>query len=257
MQYDDDGKEKDPPGYVDEKNAETFRFDQIKKAEVNGGNWYFNLSDNTSSEGLGHIYITNVPNPHPDEFWIDQDEFKLDWYWSYYQTLFIDLLILDRFEDHIPFKGVKYTFEKIKRKKVRREQEYVLNPPNEFGMITSDPQGWEVIEEEEEEVSFEFTLPDDIDVEKHYFSSNELTTDELVEGGYIFPQDGGVRHDGDPVDGYEALRYEVKQNLYYFDEEKPWMGQYQVFTKEIEITITYDLSEVLDNCSPPAFYNQE
>lgn len=257
MQYDDNGMEKDPPGYVEDKNGESFRFDQTKKAEVNGGNWYFNLWGNSSSVGGGSIRMLNGSNPHPDEFWIeDEDPDKLDWYWAYYNTLYVDLYMIDRWEDHIPFKGVKYIFEKIKRKKVRREQEWQLNPPNQFGLITSDPLGWEIIEEDEEEVSFEFTMPDDIDLSKHGFDSNTLTLQELIEGGYIFPNDGGSRHDGTPIDGYEALRYEVKQNLYEYDPERPWLGKYQVTTKEIEITTTYDLTDIMDNCSPPAFYNQ-
>ena len=258
MQYDEDGIEKDPPGYVDDKDSGGLRFDQINKAEVQGGNWYFNLAGNTSFEGSGLIYMFNGPNPHPDEFWIDdEDEDKLDFYEVLYNTLYVNLQMIDRFEDHISFRDVKYVFEKIKRKKVRQEQIWELQPPNEFGFITSIPQGWEVIEEEEEEVSFEFTLPDDIDLAIHRFDSNLLTTDELLDGGFIFPKDGGSRHDGTPIDGYEAVRAELKEDLYDVDPDRPELGKYQVITKEILITITYDFTDALDNCSPPAFHNQE
>jgi hypothetical protein len=256
MLYDDAGVEKDPPGYMDDKDSGTFRFDQTKKAEVNGGNWYFNLAGNPSGGG-GSIRMVNSANPHPDEFWIDDnDPDKLDWYWVYYNTLYVVLKMIDRFEDHIPFKGVNYVFEKIKRKKVTREREWEIQPPNEFGLITSIAQDWEIIEEDEQEVSFEFTLPDDIDLAMHGFDSNTLTLEKLIEGGYIFPKNGGNRHDGTPVDGYEALRYELKENLYELDPERPELGKYQVSTKEIEITTTYDLTDIMDNCSPPAFYNQ-
>lgn len=258
MQYDEDDNEKEPHGYVDDHKSDGFRFDQINQGEVSGGNWYFNLAGNTSFGGSGYINIGVTNNPHPDEFWIvDTDETKLDWYWVYYNSIQVNLMMIDRWEDHIPFKDVKYVFEKIIFKKVRREQIHELQPPNEFGLITSIPQGWEVIEEVEEEVSFEFTLPDDIDLENHDFDSSRLTTDKLIEGGFIFPKNSGSRHDGDPIDGYEALRYELKQNVYKFDETKPWLGSYQVTTKEIEVTITYDFVDVMDNCSPPAFYNQE
>jgi len=257
MQYDDAGIEKDPAGYVDDNKSEGFRFDQINKAEVQGGNWYFNLWGNTSQVGNGTISMSIGSNPHPDESWMDDDNpDKLDFYDVQYSSIYVNLQMIDRWEDHIPFKGVKYIFEKIKRKKVRREQIWELQPPNEFGFITSEPQGWEVVEEDEQEVSFEFTLPDDIDLQTHSFDSNTLTTDELIEGGFVFPQDGGVRNDGSPVDGYEALRFEVKQNLYDVDPERPELGKYQVTTKDIEVIITYDFTDILDNCSPSAFYNQ-
>jgi hypothetical protein len=242
---------------MDDKDSGGFRFDQTQKAEVNGGNWYFNLSGNTSFVGGGTINITNGANPHPNESWVDDsDPDKLDFYEVQYSTIYVNLMMIDRFEDHIPFKGVNYVFEKIKRKKVTREREWEIQPPNEFGLIDSIAQDWEIIEEDEQEVSFDFTLPADIDLTIHGFDSNTLTLEKLIQGGYIFPKNGGNRNDGTPIDGYEALRYEVKQNLYEYDPERPELGKYQVITKEIEITTTYDLTDIMDNCSPPAFYNQ-
>lgn len=260
------GEAEKPLGFVDYLPGE-HNFDQTNGDGITGGNWYFNLSGNWVFEGSGSLRLDAYQNSlvwHPDEYWTDEIDFdnERDTFMKY-GIVEASLYLTDRWEDHIPQKGVKFKFE-FKKRTIVTEQNYelVAPPPNTYPAYwTSTPGAVNQISEEEEMATFEVPMPDDIDVQKHYFRSIELSEQDRIDKGFIFPGKGGTFHDGTEKFGYDHEKDEREFRRFYFDDPPVPGMYYRVLTKITTTTIRYEVDPGLDvvdvSCTPAAFYNRE
>jgi hypothetical protein len=256
--YKPNGKPDEPIGYVD---IEIARFDQTNEGIVNGGNCYFNLFGNSTFDQNGTINLVATDNPfvnHAPETWVDEINFDQQvTHEKIYGHIYVNLTISDRWEDHIPFRGVifKYKIKKVTRK---TEQYFtIIDPPYDGVPYTSIPGDIDEKSKEEEDFNFDVNMPEDIDLALHSFSTSNFTQEQNIDKGYVLPK-GGTFQDGTPKWGYDAIHYEQEENRYYLDQP-PIAGQfYTVITKRIVTYITYVLdpwTAVEETCTPPAFYN--
>ena len=252
-EYDTNGVAKQPLGYV--TRAE-HNFDQ----EQGGGNWYFVLPGTRIFEGNGRVICGSASAYHAPEFWRDEiSTFNARLNYAEYGMVLINLTLGDRFEDHIPFKGVTFTW-KIKKETVVTEQEFDLVPPSQPYQFWSSTPG-QIVETErsEEEVTVTFQLPDDFEQGKHSFDSNtDLTDQQRIDRGFVFPK-GGTFQDGSPKHGFDSRKEVTELNLYPYPPPDESLT-YDVITKITVTTITYKtpgLNYDEDNketCTPAPFY---
>lgn len=255
-EYEANGTPKQPLGYV--TRAE-YNFDQ----EEGGGNWYYNLPGTGVFEGNGRVICRSQSSFHAPEYWRDEvDDDNAKYTQIDYGMVLITLTLSRRFEDHIPFKGITFTWMKVKKEKVVTEQEFDLVPPRPN---TSD--GWsstpgQIVETErsEEEVTITFQLPDDYEQGKHDFDSNrDLTQDKLVSRGFVYPGAGGSFHDGSEKYGYDERKEVTDVKLYPLPPPDETL-KYEVIKKKTVTTITYktqffnDVDEVDETCAPAPFF---
>jgi hypothetical protein len=263
--YDEDGNPEEPIGYV---SREDHNFDQ----EDGGGNYYFNLFGDWTFDGNGRVIVDNSGSFHAPEYWTEEpdDENDKDFYVSY-GMVFINLYLTDRWEDHIPFKGVSFTWNVVKET-IKTEQEFTLVPPQDeypFGIWywTSTPGSVVETERTEESEEIGFTLPDDFEAGKHdFYTFRDLSEQQMLERGHIYPGKDGTFHDGTDKYGFDSEKIETDLVL----KENPSApdpsdrdSKYRVVKK---ITITYiryktsfinGEDDPEETCSPPAFYNQQ
>ena len=254
-------------GLVDANQAEPYtyyapnNFQQNVAGDVDGGNCYYNDIGDWGFEGNGILFIAQLTNPliyHPGEIWTDEvDFYNQRTTIMSYGVIEVTLMLNDRFEDHIPFKDVAFEFRFTKN--TRKTEQIWTDSTDLSGNETTIP-GVEIeIENSDEEVSFTFTMPDDINLGRHRFDSFiDLDEEERVDKGYIYPEKGagGNFHDGDAKYGFDAVKHEQEEKRVYLDDP-PKPGEFYALIKKITRTfITYDLTGVEETCTPATFYNQ-
>ena len=262
-QYDKDGKPEEPKGYA---SREAYNFDQ----EEGGGNWYFNLYGTWTFEGNGRVIVEDQGSFHGDEFWTDEvDENNEKDTYVNYGMVFISLYLTDRWEDHNPFKDVKFTW-KITKETIKTEQEFEQVPPPDeypFGIWywTSNPGSIVETERNEEEETVEFTLPEDFEEGRHdFYLFRDLSDQQMIDRGHVYPGKGGTFHDGSEKYGYDKEEVITDYALYENPGDPgPPPGKYRVVKK---ITTTYvryktDFNNGVDDpqetCTPGSFFNKE
>ncbi|CAB4147703.1 hypothetical protein UFOVP510_44 [uncultured Caudovirales phage] len=247
MQFGTDGKEKEPLGVVTEA---AYNFDQTNSGDVIGSNYYFNLSGDSAFDRSGLIYIlqnTNALVIHPQESWTEPIDTYHEKDITYsYGIVEVSLNIMDRWEFHNPFKGVKFKFKFKKRTSVYKTVEN-----------TEDPFEMELISSDVEDDEFEFQLPDDFDQGKYRFNSNDLTISEKVDRGFAYPgKTGGKFHDQTDKYGFDHIFEERFYTL--ADSGSGFMYRNSLDRIErTEIEYLLDINEVTQTVTPAAFYNQE
>jgi hypothetical protein len=252
-EYEADGTPKQPLGYA---TIREHSFDQ----EQGGGNWYFTPPGTRVFEGNGRVICGSGSAYHAPEFWRDDiSTFNARLNYAEYGMVLLNLTLARRFEDHIPFKGVTFTW-KIKKETVVTEQEFDLVQPSESYPFWSSTPG-QIVETErsEEEVTVTLQLPDDFEQNKHDFDSlRDLTDQQRIDRGFVFPK-GGTFQDGSPKHGFDSRKEVTELNLYPYPPPDESLT-YDVTTKITVTTITYktpgfygdDAAE--ETCTPAPFY---
>lgn len=261
--YDTSGNPVEPIGYVTRAD-DLSNYDQ----ESSGGNWYNNVYLSESIEGNGRVIIEDKDMGltfHPPESWTDpiDDENEKDTYMRY-GLVHIYLTLSDRWEDHIPFKEVKFTW-KIKKQTIQTMQIWDLVPPSPPSKPYWTSTPGEILETQnfDEEVTIEFQMPDDFEEGKHDFVSyTHLTEQQQVDRGFVYPgKEGETFHDGSDKYGYDREKDEREYRLYLYDPNFPEI-KYRVLTK-ITVTSVRYLTDfnggdvVVETSTPSAFFNQE
>lgn len=255
--FDQEGNPKEPLGFISDPPLGD-NWEQMKEGELQGGNAYFNLFGNGYFYGNGAIFLYTINVKEEYSGIKEIDQYNEQTTGIYHKCIFADFDIYDRFEDHIPFRGVKYQY-KIKKRTIVKEQDWEIKPPTSGGTFwTSEPGEIRETTNEEQEVSLEVPCPQDIDLQKHEWRSIDLSIDDQVNEGYRYPGYNGNFFDGTKKHGYEHDKEVRVYRKIFYDETDP--TKYQPVLLKITWTeIRYDLNtqKVKAFCTPAGFYNQQ